>query len=313
MITGRDFLALADFSPQEITYLIDLAIRFKRGKVNTKKLARIRGRTAALIFEKPSTRTRVSMEVACHHLGIAPMYIEAGTTQLARGEPLEDFARVLDRYVDIIAARVYSHSTLETLAKYAKAPVINALSDLEHPLQGLADLMTIKEHFGDFSNLIVAFVGDVDNNVAHSLSIGVLKLGMEMRLVGPREYWPKKEFKEILDRLAKEHNAKLLITDDPKEGLRDANVIYTDVWVSMGQEAEKEQRLKVFRPYQVNFELVKVAHPDFKFMHCLPRHRGEEVSDDLFESKHSIVFDQAENRLHTTKAVFASVLTSEKL
>lgn len=313
MITGRDFLTLMDFTPQEIAYLIDLAIRFKQRKVSTRKLAGVRGKTAALIFEKPSTRTRVSMEVACHHLGIAPMYIEAGTTQLARGEPLEDFARVLDRYVDIIAARVYSHNTLETLARYARAPVVNALSDKEHPLQALADLMTIKEHFGDFSGIIVAFVGDVDNNVAHSLAIGSLKLGMEMRLVGPKEYWPSKEFKETLERLARENNARLLITDDPKEGLKDAHVIYTDVWVSMGQDAEKEQRLRVFRPYQVNFDLVKTANPNFKFMHCLPRHRGEEVSDDLFESKHSIVFDQAENRLHTTKAVFASILVNKKI
>ncbi len=313
MIPGKDFLTLLDFSADEILYLIDLSIRFKHNKVDAKRLIGIHNKAAALIFEKPSTRTRISLEVACHQLGLSPLYIETKTTQLARGEPLEDFARVLDRYVDIIAARVYSHKTLEILARYARAPVINALSDMYHPLQALADFMTIKEKFGDLSEIKIAFIGDTDNNVAHSLTIGAVKLGLEIRLVGPREYWPKKEFLDVVNKVAERTEAKIVITDNPAEGLRDANVIYTDVWVSMGQEEERKKRLKVFRPYQVNFDLVKTASQDFIFMHCLPRHRGEEVSDDLFESKHSVVFDQAENRLHTAKAVFAAILLEEKL
>jgi len=313
MLTGRDFLTLLEFSTDEILYLIDLAIRFKQGKIENSRLLGIRNKVAALIFEKPSTRTRMSLEVACHHLGMSPLYIETKTTQLARGEPLEDFARVIDRYVDIIAARVYSHRTLEVLAEYAKAPVINALSDLYHPLQALADYMTIKEKFGELSEIKIAFVGDTDNNVAHSLTIGAAKLGLEIRLIGPKEYRPKKEFLNMVDKVAKNTGAKIVVTDNPTEGLKDINVVYTDVWVSMGQEEEREKRIKIFRPYQVNFELVKPADPNFIFMHCLPRHRGEEVSDDLFESKHSVVFDQAENRLHTAKAVFAAILLEEKL
>ena len=309
MLYGRDLLTLLDLSPDEIRYLINLSIKFKRREISESLYKHIAGRTVVLFFEKPSTRTRLSLEVACHHLGLRPIYVSATTTQLARGEPIEDFARVVDRYVDAIVARVYSHKTLEMMAKYADAPVINALSDLYHPLQAIADLMTIKEKFGRLEGIKICFVGDVDNNVAHSLTIGALKLGLEMRLTGPKKYWPSKEFMEKMKEIASQTGGRIIITDDPKEGVKDAHVIYTDVWVSMGQEKEREERIKIFRPYQVNSRLAANADPNYIFMHCLPRHRGEEVSDDVFESSHSMVFDQAENRLHSAKAVLSAILS----
>lgn len=313
MIYGRDFLTLLDFTSEEIRYLIDLSLRFKRNEIERDKYKKLETMTAALVFEKPSTRTRMSLEVACHQLGIKPIYVSAMTTQLARGEPIEDFARVVERYVDLIAARVYSHKTLEDMARYANVPVINALSDMYHPLQALADYMTILEKFGRLDGLKISFVGDVGNNVARSLTVVAAKLGLEMRLVGPRDYWPGREFIDKIRSIAEKTNTKIVMTEDPAEGVKGANVVYTDVWVSMGQEKEREKRIKVFRRYQVNEELVRNADKDYIFMHCLPRHRGEEVSDGVFESENSVVFDQAENRLHSAKAVIASVLLREKL
>ena len=291
MIYGKDFLTLLDFSAEEIMYLIDLSLRFKRNEVERDKYKKLEAMTAALVFEKPSTRTRMSLEVACHQLGIKPIYVSAMTTQLARGEPIEDFARVIERYVDLIAARVYFHKTLEDMARYANVPVINALSDMYHPLQALADYMTILEKFGRLDGLIISFVGDVGNNVARSLTVVAAKLGLEMRLVGPRDYWPGRGFIDKIRSIAEKTNAKIVMTEDPMDGVKGANVVYTDVWVSMGQEKEKEERIKVFRRYQVNEELVKNASKNYIFMHCLPRHRGEEVSDGVFESDNSVVFD----------------------
>ncbi len=312
MIYGRDFLTLLDFSPEEIRYLVDLSIRFKEGKVSLAKTD-IQGKVVGLFFEKPSTRTRLSLEVACHQLGLKPIYVSATTTQLVRGEPIEDFARVVDRYVDVITARVYSHRTLEIMAKHAKAPVINALSDLYHPLQAIADFMTIKEKLNRLEDIKICFVGDTDNNVAHSLAIGAVKLGLEIRLLGPKQYWPGKTFIGKLEDLSKDTGGKVIVTDILEKGVKDVDVVYTDVWVSMGQEEEREKRLKIFRKYQVGKELVALASPEYIFMHCLPRHKGEEVSDEVFESEHSVVFDQAENRLHSAKAVLALILSKEKL
>jgi len=275
MIYGKDFLTLFDFSTEEIEYLIDLSIRFKENKVSLSEVKNIHGKIVGLFFEKPSTRTRLSLEVACHQLGLNPIYVSATTTQLVRGEPIEDFARVVDRYVDVIVARVYSHKTLEVMAKYAKAPVINALSDLYHPLQAIADFMTIKEKFNKLENIKICFVGDTDNNVAHSLVIGAIKLGLEIRLLGPKQYWPDKVFLEKLEEVSKNTGGKIVVTDDPNAGVRDVDVVYTDVWVSMGQEREREERLKIFRRYQVTKKLTTRASPEYIYMHCLPRHRGE--------------------------------------
>ena len=308
MITGRDLLTLLDLSSEELKHLIELSMRFKAGNVKSSEYSDLKGKKALLLFEKPSTRTRLSLETACLELGMFPIYVYAGTTQLARGEPIEDFARVVERYVDLVAARVYSHRSLELLAEHARVPIINALSDLYHPLQAIADFATIKEKTGKLKGNVLCFVGDVDNNVAHSLTIGAAMLGMEIRLLGPRAFWPKREFLDRVRSIAEAHGGRIIVTDKPEEGVRDANIIYTDVWVSMGQEEERERRLKMFRPYQVYEELLKAASPEYIFMHCLPRHRGEEVSDDVFESQHSVVFDQAEYRLHSAKAVLVAIL-----
>ncbi|MHA1616062.1 MAG: ornithine carbamoyltransferase [Candidatus Njordarchaeales archaeon] len=307
MLMGRDFLTLADFTKEEILYLLDLSKDFKKKLMRGEPHIYFAGKTAALLFEKPSTRTRTSLEVACVHLGIHPIYMPRSETQLARGEPVKDFARVLERYVDAIIARVYKHSTLEELAKYARIPVINALSDYTHPLQGLADYLTIMEKKG-FEDTKIAYVGDGDNNVAHTLLFGAAILGLEIRIGSPKGYTPNKTVLDLAEKLARKNGNKsrIIITNDPIEAVRNADVIYTDVWVSMGQEKEAEERLKVFEPFRVTWDLVKHAAEDFIFMHCLPRH--EEVTEEVFESSHSVVWDQAENRLHTAKAVIAALL-----
>ncbi|MGQ4891087.1 MAG: ornithine carbamoyltransferase [Candidatus Njordarchaeia archaeon] len=304
-LKGRDFLCLKDFDRDEIRFLLDLAHDFKRKKKIGESHELFRGKAAALIFEKHSTRTRVSLEVACNDLGILPMYMSRDQLQLARGEPIKDTARVLERYTDIIIARVYKHSTLEELAKWADIPVVNALSDLSHPLQILGDLMTIEEKIG-LEDILIAYVGDGDNNVAHSLIYGSAVMGININIGSPKNFAPNKSVIEEARKIAEHSGAKINIFEDPKEAVKDANVVYTDVWVSMGQEKEEAERIKIFEPYRVTWDLVKFAAPDFLFMHCLPRH--DEVADDVFESKHSIVWDQAENRLHSAKAVIAAVL-----
>ena len=307
---GRDFLSLKDFTREEIEYLIELSEDFKNKLKTGEKHDYLQGKTAALFFEKPSTRTRVSLEVACYQLGMHPIYMDVSTTQIARGEPVKDFARVMERYVDIIVARVYKHETLEEIAKYAKIPVVNALSDFYHPLQILGDLLTIKEKKG-LDGVKIAFVGDGDNNVAHSLLFGSAIMGLEIRIGAPKGYQPNEKIFGIAKKLADKYGGVIKVTDNPIEAVKDVDVIYTDVWVSMGFEKEAEERLKVFRPFQVTWNLVKHAAPDFIFMHCLPRH--EEVTDEVFESEHSVVWDQAENRLHSAKAVLYALLIEEKI
>ncbi len=292
-------LTLADYSEGDIRRRINNALDHK---YNPTPASTPTGESVALIFMKPSTRTRVSLEAAAAYLGLHPIYLEARTTQLSRGEPIKDFARVLSRYVSGITARVYSHKDLEELAERSDVPVINALSDRFHPLQALADLMTIYEHFNRISGLKIAFVGDGSSNVANSLAIGACKLGAEMRIATPKELQPDKLVLEVC-------GDRLHITEDPVEAVKGAHVIYTDVRVSMGQEAEAEKKKQLLRPYQVNAELVKHAHEDYIFMHCLPRHVGEEVTDDVFEDEeHSVVFEQAENRMRTAIAVFEDLI-----
>ena len=302
---GRDLLSIADLTKEEFLFLLELSNKIKRHKKT--RMNYLEGKSIALLFEKPSTRTRVSMEVACYELGAKPIYLFAGHTQLARGEPIRDFARVMSRYVDAIAARVYKHKSLIELAKFSNVPVINLLSDWEHPLQIIGDMLTIDEKVG-LHNARVAFIGDGDNNVAHSLLLACALLGIEIRIGAPKGYQPCAKIMEQAKRIAEQSGAKIVVTDDPIQAIKGANVVYTDVWVSMGQEKEAEIRKKVFRPYQINAELVKYADEEFIFMHCLPRHVGEEVTDDVFESKHSVVFDQAENRLHSAKAVLLALL-----
>ncbi len=296
-----------DYTTDEIKYLLglsrDLKSRYYQGERHSDVL---RGRTLLMIFEKPSTRTRVSLDVAATQLGMHVIYSNPQELQLGRGETIADTARVVDRFVDAIAARVYKHESLIEMAKYAVVPVINALSDQEHPLQVLADALTLWEVKGRLEGLKLAFIGDGDNNMAHSLMIIGAKLGWEVRIIAPKKYWPTK-FAEQLTEDVRRTGANIVISDNI-EDVRGVDAVYTDVWVSMGMEAEAEERRKVFRPYQVNAEVMRRASPQAVFMHCLPAHRGEEVTDDVIDGPQSVVWDQAENRLHTAKAVLMSLL-----
>uniref|UniRef100_A0A7C1CFS9 Ornithine carbamoyltransferase n=1 Tax=Thermofilum adornatum TaxID=1365176 RepID=A0A7C1CFS9_9CREN len=304
----RDLLTLRDFSREEILALLQDSILLKKLRnAGARSLNLLSGKTVAMIFEKPSTRTRASFTVAAYELGAFPVSYSSNELQLARGEPVKDVARVLSRYHDLIAARVYRHEDLEELARYSSVPVVNLLSDKYHPLQSLADYMTILEKMGKIDGVKITFVGDGTDNVLNSLIIAGVKLGAKITVASPRDYMPRE------DLVGKEYLSKIQVTEDPYEAVKDADVIYTDVFVSMGQEKEKEARLKAFLPrYQVNSELLKhVGREDFIVMHCLPAHRGEEITDEVIESKNSVVFDQAENRLHTSKAVLLHLLYPE--
>ena len=299
---------MRDFSREEILVLLQDSILLKKLRnVGAKYLNLLSGKTVAMIFEKPSTRTRASFTVAAYELGAFPVSYSSNELQLARGEPVKDVARVLSRYHDLIAARVYRHEDLEELARYSSVPVVNLLSDKYHPLQSLADYMTILEKMGKIDGVKITFVGDGTDNVLNSLIVAGVKLGAKITVASPRDYMPRE------DLVGKEYLSKIQVTEDPYEAVKDADVIYTDVFVSMGQEKEKEARLKAFLPrYQVNSELLKhVGREDFIVMHCLPAHRGEEITDEVVESKNSVVFDQAENRLHTSKAVILRLLYPE--
>lgn len=299
---------MRDFSREEILALLQDSILLKKLRnAGARSLNLLSGKTVAMIFEKPSTRTRASFTVAAYELGAFPVSYSSNELQLARGEPVKDVARVLSRYHDLIAARVYRHEDIEELARYSSVPVVNLLSDKYHPLQSLADYMTILEKMGKIDGVKITFVGDGTDNVLNSLIIAGVKLGAKITVASPRDYMPRE------DLVGKEYLSKIQVTEDPYEAVKDADVIYTDVFVSMGQEKEKEARLKAFLPrYQVNSELLKhVGREDFIVMHCLPAHRGEEITDEVVESKNSVVFDQAENRLHTSKAVLLHLLYPE--
>jgi len=265
-------------------------------------------KTLGLIFQKPSTRTRVSFEVAMRQLGGYALYLGWNDLQLGRGETIEDTGRVLSRYVDGIMARVFSHNDLIKLAEGASVPVINGLSDLTHPCQILADLLTIKEKKGDFKGLKLTFVGDGGNNVSHSLIIGATKVGMNITIGTPEGYEPNEQILKWAQENAKHSGSKIEIVHDPIKAVEGADIIYTDVWVSMGMEKEKEKRLKVFPPFQVNSKLLSHANQDAIVMHCLPAHRGVEITDDVLDGPQSAVFDQAENRLHAQKGLLALLL-----
>ncbi|KSW12265.1 ornithine carbamoyltransferase [Pyrodictium occultum] len=309
-LQGRDLLSIRDLSREEIRLILDTAKQLKqRYYAGERVIPVLKGKTIALLFEKPSTRTRVSMEVAAVQLGAYPLVLRKGETQLSRGEPIKDTARVLSRYVDAIAARVYSHKSLEELAAYSTVPVINMLSDLEHPLQALADALTIEERFGSVKGVKVAYVGDGRNNVAHSLLLVVAKLGGHIAIASPPGLQPRSDVVEAAQAAAEESGATIEILEDPREAVRGADVVYTDVWVSMGEEGEAEQRRRMLRGYQVNEQLMSLASSRAVFMHCLPAHRGEEVTEEVIEGPWSIVWDQAENRLHVQKAVLALLLS----
>ncbi len=309
MLRNRDLISVSDLSPEELHQVIALAEEFKRRRYAGERLIPVlRGKHVALIFQKPSTRTRVSMEVAVLELGGNPLTFNWNELQLGRGEPIKDTARVLSRYVDLIAARVYKHSDLEELAKYSDVPVVNLLSDREHPLQAIADVMTMVEKKGGVKGLKVVFVGDGRDNVAHSLILAVTMLGGNMVVATPPQLKPDSSIVRLAEEYAAASGGSLEIIEDPREAVRNADVVYTDVWVSMGEEQIAEEKKRLLKDYQVNVELMKLAKRDAIFMHCLPAKRGEEVTEEVIEGPWSVVWDQAENRLHAQKAVLALLL-----
>jgi len=306
-LRGRSLDSLSHLTKEELEQILKTSELLKYQLLRGEEHLLLKGKTLAMIFEKPSTRTRVSFEVGMWQLGGYALYLSVVDLQLGRGETIADTAQVLSRYVNGIMARVFAHQTILDLVKYSKVPVINGLSDFTHPCQGLADLFTIYEKKGRLSGLNLAYVGD-GNNVAHSLLYGCSKVGMNITLGCPKGYEPNPEVVSEAKEEGRRSGCKVKVTDDPKEAVREADIIYTDVWASMGKEKEHEQRIKIFKPYQINGKLVKGAKKDYLFMHCLPAHRGEEVTDEVVDSKNSVIFDQAENRLHTQKAIMALVM-----
>ncbi|WP_310550743.1 ornithine carbamoyltransferase [Paenibacillus glufosinatiresistens] len=306
-LKGRDFLELNDFTAEEIQYLIDLAVDLKRKQKNGEAYQPLKGKTIGLIFEKSSTRTRVSFEVGMYQLGGHALFLSTNDIQLGRGETIADTAGVMSRYLDGIMIRTFGHDKVVDLARFASVPVINGLSDLAHPCQVLADLQTVYEVKGRLKGLKLAFIGD-GNNMAHSLLLGGAKMGMHVSIAGPEGYEPDAAVVAEAKEIAEETGAEIVITRSPEEAAKEADVIYTDVWASMGFEAEQKAREAAFRDYQVNEELVKLAKPDYLFLHCLPAHRGEEVSEGVIDGPNSYIFDEAENRLHAQKALMAALM-----
>jgi ornithine carbamoyltransferase len=306
-LKGRDFLALVDYEPAEIEYLIQLGIELKRQQKAGEAHPLLKGKTLGMIFEKSSTRTRVSFEVGMYQLGGHALFLSKNDLQLGRGETVWDTAQTMSRYLDGIMIRTYEHKKVIELSRGATVPVINGLSDHSHPCQALADYQTILEKKGTLKGLKVAYIGD-GNNMVHSLMIGAAKLGMEFAVATPEGYEPDAEVIQISQENAKQNGGKLLVCNDPREAIEQADVVYTDVWASMGFEAEQKEREIAFKNYQVNEALVKHAKKDYLFMHCLPAHRGEEVSEGVIDGAHSIIFDQAENRLHAQKAIMAAIM-----
>jgi ornithine carbamoyltransferase len=304
---GKDFLRVDEFTAEELTYLLELAAHLKQLQKSGRPYQPLQGKTLGLIFDKSSTRTRVSFEVGMYQLGGMSMFLSGKELQLGRGEPISDTAKVLSRYVDGIMIRTFAHADVEELAEHATIPIINGLTDQFHPCQALADMLTILEHKGKLQGEKLAYVGD-GNNVANSLVLAACLLGMEVRVATPPGYELEAKIVQTAASYANKSGGQLVVTHDPEMAVQGADVIYTDVWTSMGFEAENEQRLKDFAAYQVNEQLARLASPSYLFMHCLPAHRGEEVSADVIDGPNSVVFDQAENRLHAQKAVLAALL-----
>ncbi|MBW5448448.1 ornithine carbamoyltransferase [Cohnella sp. CFH 77786] len=306
-LRGRDFLGLIDYKPEEIRYLLDLAIELKRKQKNGEAFQPLKGKTLGMIFEKSSTRTRVSFEVGMYQLGGHALFLSRNDIQMGRGETIRDTAMTMSRYLDGIIIRTFGHRNVVELARGATVPVINALSDQSHPCQALADYQTVLEKKGRLEGLKIAYIGD-GNNMAHSLMMGASKLGMHFASASPEGYDPDPEIVRLAKEVAAENGSRIDVLRDPREAVENADIVYTDVWASMGFEEEQKQREKAFAQYQVNEALVKSAKADYLFMHCLPAHRGEEVSEGIIDGPHSVVFDEAENRLHAQKAILAAIM-----
>lgn len=305
---GRHFLTLKDFTREEIEYLLDLAAKLKEEKKKGITGNRLKGKNIALLFEKPSTRTRCAFVVGARDEGAFPEYLGKDDIQLGHKESVADTARVLGRMFDGIEFRGFKHSTVEELAKFAGVPVWNGLTDEYHPTQILADMLTMKEHFGKLCGLEFVYVGDGRNNMANSLMIGMTKLGVNMTVLAPKSLFPSEDLINLCESYANESDTKLLVTDDINS-VSGADVIYTDVWASMGEEEKAKERIELLKPYQVNKALMdKTGKESTIFMHCLPAVKGYEVTEDVFESDKSVVFDEAENRMHTIKAVMVATL-----
>lgn len=307
-LKGRNFITLKDYSPEEIAYLLDLAADLKAKKKNGVTGDSLKGKNIALIFEKPSTRTRCSFVVAAVDEGAHPEYLGKDDIQLGYKESVEDTARVLGRIFDGIEFRGFKHKTVEDLAKYAGVPVWNGLTDDYHPTQILADLLTMKEHFGYLKGLNFVYAGDGRNNMANSLMIGMSKMGVNFTILAPECLWPNEELVALCREYASESGSTITLTGDVN-GVKGADTIYTDVWCSMGEEDKAAERVALLKPYQVNQELMNRTEKDSTiFMHCLPAVKGNEVTEEVFESGASVVFDEAENRMHTIKAVMVATL-----
>ncbi|HDO19555.1 MAG TPA: ornithine carbamoyltransferase [Thermoplasmatales archaeon] len=302
----RDIISILDFK-DDIEDIIDYAIELKRKAKAGEPIDYLKGKTLAMIFEKSSTRTRVSFEVAMQKLGGNAIFLSKNDIQLGRGETIEDTARVLSRYVDAIMYRAYSHENMTELAKYANVPVINGLDNEEHPCQVLADFMTVKEKKGRLKGLNFAYVGDGDNNMAHSYLLGCAMVGMNITIVSPKKYWPKREYVEKAKEIAK--GTKVEVTDSIDSLDRSIDVIATDTWVSMGDEAEKEQRIKDFQGYTVDEKVMGRLKEDAIFLHCLPAYYGYEVTKEVAYGKQSVIFDEAENRLWAQAALLVKILS----
>ena len=301
-LRGKSFLSIGDFNALEISSLIDLAIRLKNKEVNFDFSEKVLG----LIFEKSSTRTRVSFQVAMQRLKGSSLEISPNNSQIGRGEPIRDTVRVLERYVDVLAIRTFEQKILNEYKQWSNIPIINALSDLEHPCQILADFMTIKEEFGTFNGLTISYIGD-PNNVSNSLILCASILNININIGCPKQFMPSKE---ILNRASKLSLKDKIVNvfNDPRDAVRFSNIVYTDVWASMGQESQAVDKEKFFKDYIVDTNLVNLAASNHIIMHCLPAYRGKEISDETFESKGSRIFEQAENRLHAQQALLAAIL-----
>ncbi len=305
---GRDLLTLADYTAEEIQMLLDLAAQLKKRQKEGKPTPILNGKTLGMIFEKSSTRTRVSFEVGMYQLGGQALFLSSQELQLGRGETIADTARVLSRYLDGIMIRTFAHEKAVELARFATIPVINGLTDDYHPCQVLADLLTVLEKKERLKGVKLAYVGD-GNNMAHSLMQAGAIMGMQVAVATPPGYEPKRDVVEYATKLARSSGGEVTLTHVPEEAVDGADVVYTDVWTSMGQEQETQQRLKDFRGYQVDEALMNRAKQDALFMHCLPAHRGEEVTDEVADGPQSVIFDQAENRLHAQKAVLVALMS----
>jgi ornithine carbamoyltransferase len=305
---GKDFLTLMDYTPLEIDFILKTAADFKEKRIRREPHELLRGRVIAMIFEKPSTRTRFSFHAAATHLGADSFYAQPEQLQLSRGEPIKDTARIIDRYCDALVIRTFGQEIVEEYARYMVNPVINALTDLTHPCQGLADLLTIREYKGRFKGLKLAYVGDIWN-VCHSLMIASSHMGIDMYIARPKGYEPAKKIMQFAEEHAAKNGSRIVLTTELEEAVKGADVVYANTFHSMGgPEKEREKRVKDFAPYQINSQVLTMAKEDAIFMHCLPGYRGEEMTDEVIEGPQSAVFDQGENRMHTEKAVLALVV-----